>query len=97
MEDKKILVFYVGIGDMKNEHIEEYMGKVKNIFFSAEFIAKVNAEVMLLPIRDVNSRVECINPKYISDKDLIAKHEELMKDYLESLNNFIDEQKENGK
>lgn len=93
MEDKKILVFYVGVGELSDSGVADYMKQVSKRFFNQELIARLNAEVILLPTRSVNSSIECINPTYITDKELIIKHEELMKDYLASLNKFIKDQK----
>lgn len=89
MEDRKILVFYIGIGNLDNSEVEQYINRVRQRFFTDEFLTKINAEIILLPTRTENSSIECINPKYITEKELIDKHEDLMKDYLFTLNKYI--------
>lgn len=87
--DRKILVFYLGVGNMHNGDISEYVDAVRTRFFTQEFVDRNDCEILLLPVRELNSRVECINPVYVTDKDLIKEHETLMQEFNESLNNFI--------
>lgn len=76
MSDKIILVFYIGIADMNEQEVAQYVHRVQQRFFSQEFIQSNNAEIILLPTRETNSRIECINPKYITDAELIKEHHE---------------------
>lgn len=89
MEDKKIIVFYVGIGDMSDGNVGEYIERVKKAFCTKEFAERLNCEMILLPTREVNSRIECINPKYIIEEKLIAEHRSSMEEYLTSIEYFI--------
>lgn len=91
MDDKKILVFYIGVGNMDSFDIPEYVGRIRNNFFTEEFLKNANIEVMLIPTRENHSKVECINPKYITDQNLIAEHENKLKECYAALNNFIAE------
>lgn len=93
MEDKKIIVFYVGVGDMLDHEVGQYVGRVKDAFFTEELAVRLNCEMILIPTRDVNSRIECINPKYITDEALIVEHRTAMDEYLTSINNFINGEK----
>jgi len=88
MEDKKIIVFYVGVGDMSPNAIGENIKKVKRAFRTKEFAERMNCELILLPTREVNSRIECINPKYITEEKLIAEHKSSMEEYLMSMEYF---------
>lgn len=91
MENSKILVFYLGVDTMTYHEINEYMTVVRNKFFNDDFIKRNNLEIILIPIREINSRIECINPKYITDEALIKEHEEIMKEYMNVMNKIIDQ------
>ena len=85
---KLILVFYLSISGIRSEDIDEFMHKV-----SERIIPNIDAEVIILPV-DGATRVECINPQYITDSDLIKKHERLIAELHEHLNYQIKELKE---
>jgi hypothetical protein len=76
-----LLVFYIDVRQVAEDEIGEFMHgvgkqlKVENGFY--------------LPIMG-ESRVECINPKYITDNELIKKHERLMAELHEHLKNQLD-------
>ena len=36
-------------------------------------------EIIVIPIQSSDTRIECINPKYITDTELIKEHTEMMK------------------
>lgn len=93
--DRRILVFYLGVGqDMNNNDVERYVMRVKKNFFSNDFLKNNNCEVIIIPNRNLESKIECINPLYVTDEELIKEHENLMKEFNSSLNNFIVDQKE---
>lgn len=93
MEDRRILVFYIGIGNMHENDIPNYIDSVKVRFFDPEFIKRNNCEIFMIPTRDMNSKIECINPIYITDEKLIAEHEEMMKTLNDSLYHLTAEKK----
>lgn len=97
--DKKIFVVYIGIGSSNDETeigtiIKEAYKNIVPIFNDQ------NAEVIFIPTRTIDSKIECINPQYITDEDLIRKNRLLIDQLHESLdsylNDFIKETKENG-
>lgn len=96
MEDKKILVFYVGVSDMPDNMVGQYIKRVKDSFLTEDFAIRNHCEMILIPTRNIDSSIECINPKYIIEQELVTKHGELMKDYLATLDKFIKDQKSNG-
>lgn len=94
MDEPKVFVFYVGVGNLENKDVEQYMHNVRTRFFTDEFIRKFEgSELIMLPIRDNNSRIECINPKYITDEELVREHRIKMDQLHENLNHFIKEEK----
>ncbi len=71
-----ILVIYVGVAGIRSEDIPDYVNKI-----SAKISPKTfEGEVILIPTHSSDTRVECINPKYITDIELINKHQNLMKE-----------------
>jgi len=84
MKNKLLLVFYINIKDIDPRDIENFMHKIGKRIQPKT----INAESILIPIFG-ESRVECINPQYITDSDLIKKHERLMAELNEHLENQL--------
>ena len=91
MEDKLILVYYISISHVKLGDVPEYMTQVMNKI--AAITISGNSEVIALPVYG-ETKVECINPKYITDGDLIKKHERTMSELHEKLKNQMDQLEE---
>ncbi len=91
--ENKILVMYVGVANVRSEDISEYCHQVAKKIMPTMF----EGEIIIIPIQSLDSRVECINPKYITDVELVKEHTELMKKLQEELQNqlkFLNEQKD---
>ena len=84
--EKLILVYYLSIDNVDN--VEEFMGEVMKRISSNS--VSEESEIIAVPIFG-ETRIECINPKYITDGDLIKKHERLMSELHEKLQNQIDQ------
>lgn len=81
-----IYVIYIGVLDISTgniiPNIEDYI---------LNFVEKIpsdlfDGQTIYLPSFEYNTRIECINPKYITDQDLINKHQENLKKLNEELN-----------
>ena len=70
----KILVIYIGVAGIRSEDIETYTHKVANKIIPTTF----EGEIIIIPVQSHDCKIECINPEYITDKDLVQKHTELM-------------------
>jgi len=81
---KLILVFYIDVRPYDVDDIEDFMYKIGNKLN----LDKTTMEVVLIPILG-ETKVECINPVYITDSELIKKHERLMAELHEHLENQI--------
>ena len=79
--ENKILVIYVGIQGVRSEDIEDFVHKVATKIVPTTFVG----EIIILPVQLSDTRVECINPKYITDTELITKNTELIKKLNEQL------------
>ena len=84
MKDKLTLVLYIGIAKVRSADIDDYILKiVERITPSIE-----NSEIIVIPCDATNTRIECINPKYIIEEELINKNKTLMYE----LNNELQKQ-----
>ena len=58
----------------------------------------IKGEVLIIPTQTYDSRVECVDPKYVTEPELIQKHTELMKELHDELAHQIENiKKENEK
>jgi len=76
MSENKIFVIYIGIIGIRSEDISDYIHKIASRIIPQTF----SGEIILIPTNSVDTRIECINPEYISKKNLIEKHNKLMED-----------------
>ena len=84
--EEKILVIYIGIAGIRTEDIHNYTQKVANKIIPNSF----RGEVIILPEQSVNTRIECINPKYITKPELVKQHEEIMQKLQDELQKQLD-------
>jgi hypothetical protein len=89
--ENKILVIYIGVAGIRSEDIETFTQKVIKKIMPVTF----QGEIIIIPIQSVNTRIECINPMYIVQPQLIQKHTELMKEINENLEHQLKLLKEN--
>ena len=82
MKNELILVFYIDVRLVEEEEIPRFMSRIGQKIVPENMVA----EAILMPVMG-ETRVECINPKYITDGELIKKHERLMAELHEHLNN----------
>jgi len=88
--ENKIIVIYVGVAGIRTIDIDEYVHEVtEKILPSA-----VQAEFIVIPIQSYDTRMECINPKYITEEELITKNTALMAELVVELEHQIKNLKE---
>lgn len=86
----KLLVIYVGVQGVRMEDIEHFVKTItKRIAPST-----LKAEIIVIPTQSPDTRVECINPEYITDADLIKEHTEMLKKLQEQLQHQSEQLKE---
>jgi hypothetical protein len=66
--ENKILVIYVGVAGLRSEDISDFVHEVQKRITPSTF----NGEIIIIPIQSVNSKIECINPKYVTDVEFIT-------------------------
>ena len=85
---KLILVYYISTVGLHDDEIEEYFYRLKKRI-SSESLSE-DSEIIFVPVIS-ETRIECINPKFITDGDLIKKHERLMAELHEHLDNQLEQ------
>ena len=90
---KLILVYYIDVRHLEDEDIPYFMkGVMRNIRLKSADIG----EIIALPVKNA-SRVECINPKYITEPELIREHRLKMDELHEIMGKFINKNNDEGK
>ena len=84
--EHKILVVYVGVAGIRSEDIESFVHKLASKLVPTTF----EGEIIIIPTHQQDTRIECINPKYILEENLIQEHTELMKNLQEALKHQFD-------
>jgi len=79
--ESKILVLYIGVAGIRSEDVGDFTHKVAAKIIPQTFVG----EIIILPTQSADTRIECINPKYITDEALVAENIELMKKLKEEL------------
>lgn len=72
--ETKILVIYIGVAGIRSEDIDSYVKKVVAKIMPQTF----EGEIIIIPVQSPDCKIECINPVYITDKDLVAEHTIMM-------------------
>ncbi len=88
--EPKILVIYAGVQGIRSEDIEKFIYKLSKRIAPSS----IEGEIIMLPTQSTDTRIECINPKYITDTDLIAEHTEMIKKLQLELHNQLEQLKE---
>jgi len=88
--ENKILVIYVGVAGIRSEDIEEFVHKICRRISPETF----QGEIIIIPTQSPDTRIECINPEYITNEELIRENMEMMKKLREELQNQLEILKE---
>ena len=85
----KIFVMYVGVAGVRSEDIDEYVNQVTKRITPSSYVG----EILVIPTQSYDTRVECVNPQYITEPELIQKHTGLMKELHDEITHQIEEMK----
>lgn len=85
MKQNNIYVIYIGVMGIRSEDISLYCKSIADKISPTT----IEGEIIVIPVNDINTKIECINPVYITKKTLINKHTKKMEFLLEELNNQI--------
>ena len=83
--ENKVYVIYLGVAGIGGNDIEDFREKVTSRIAPAT----VKGEILVIPVNSYETRMECIDPVYITDEDLVKKHTELMKELHDELDHQI--------
>jgi hypothetical protein len=90
--ENKILVIYVGVQGIRSEDIQYFIEKITKKIMPTTF----EGEILVIPTQSPDTRIECINPKYITDTELIREHTEMIKKLQEELQHQLNQLKQNN-
>jgi len=88
--EKLIIVIYVGVQGLRSEDIEDFIHKLSTRIVPSS----IEGEFIMIPTQSPDTRIECINPKYITDADLVNEHTEMIKKLNEHLRNQLEQLKQ---
>ena len=72
----KTYVLYIGTRNVRSSDIGEYVEKIVDRLLPIPLPEE--ATVLVLPTDTTENRLECIDPVYITDENLIFKHNTLL-------------------
>jgi hypothetical protein len=84
-KEKIILIHYINVGNIDGNNVSEMMENVVNKFSLKE---EDNIISYWIPVREGETRVECINPKLVSEEDFTEAKRVLDRNQ-EIVNNII--------
>ena len=84
-KEKIILIHYINVGNIDGNDVSEMMENVVNKFSPKE---EDNIISYWIPVREGETRVECINPKLVSEEDFTEAKRVLDRNQ-EIVNNII--------
>ena len=89
--ENKIIVIYVGVAGIRLEDIPNYVNLVTAKISPQTF----EGEIISIPVQSSDTTIECINPTYVTDADLIKEHTEKMNKLHELLQFQLEQLKQN--
>ena len=72
----KTYVLYIGVKNVRSNDIIDYVNNISKIVFPLN--VPENTTIIKVPTDSTENRLECIDPIYITDIDLINKHNLLL-------------------
>lgn len=72
-KDKIFLIYYVNVRDIDEVYIHQYLEEIAKVFIFDETVLK-----LLIPTRDIPTKIECINP-VLCNEEQYEKVNELIK------------------
>lgn len=85
-----MLVIYVGVQGVRTEDIPEFVERVSERISPTTF----EGEIIVIPTQSPDTRIECINPVYITKKSLITNHTKMMEELKERLQHQLKQLKQ---
>jgi len=90
-EETKIFVIYVGVAGVRAEDIPDVIKQVSQKITPETF----KGEILIIPQQSFDTRIECINPRYVTDAELIKENNKMMGELKLQLQNQLEQLKEN--
>ena len=89
MKDKIIIAYYIGIGNLDQSDVREYVDRNSHTRKDKDLVQ------YFIPVRDEsNVRVECVYPKYVLSEEVDEDFKSVIKRLDEHVKNITDEQQD---
>lgn len=89
-EETKIFVIYIGVAGVRAEDIPNVIKQVSQKITPETF----KGEVLIIPQQSYDTRIECINPRYVTDVELIKENTKMITELKLQLQNQLEQLKE---
>jgi hypothetical protein len=86
--EPKIFVYYLNITGLHGDEIQNDAQTVKALM--DKYLEGLNSVMVIVPTEE-HTRIECINPKYITNEKLIENHEFLLKELHDKIKFNLDQ------
>jgi hypothetical protein len=90
-EETKIFVIYVGVAGVRAVDIPDVVRQISQRITPET----LKGEILIIPQQSLDTRVECINPRYVTDAELIKENNKMMAELKLQLLNQMEQLKEN--
>lgn len=77
---------------MDGSDIDQYSQRISKTMFPKQLMESMNAIVFIIPVRDTESRLECIHPNFVVDSEVCEKHTDQMKKLNDKINIIINQE-----
>jgi hypothetical protein len=85
MNLKAIIVFYLNVDNMSDNNIADYLKRTKDqITIEDELVTQY-----FIPVKGQKTKVECIYPKFVSDKETMDEAMQMIKNIEETYLCFL--------
>jgi len=75
MKDVIILAIYINVGNLNEEDARSYVSQATK---SMQWNEEDNIRAIFIPVRDQETKIECVYPKYVTQKDVDADYDKML-------------------
>lgn len=84
--NKMILAAYVNVGNLEESDVKKYCEKISKMVNTNR-----GAVYYVIPVRDQETKIECVYPNFVSDKKIKEKLNVCLDDIINSIKNTLNE------
>lgn len=81
VQKKMVLAFYINVGNMEHSDVKPYIENIKKL------ATNKNEIHYFIPVRDQETRIECIYPNFTNDEEIKSKLNIILDDIINKIQN----------